>query len=138
MNRTKLEREQLRQWLIKTRKKMKLTQKDLSFETGISINAIRNIEQGQRYGSKETWNEIYKILGDPTIPMNRSGKKIVVKINVHTGVVGSEKEDYIDFYESDFEGMNDEEKENYINEQAYEYMLSMITWNWEIEDKKVN
>ena len=79
MNRTKLEREQLRQWLIKTRKKMKLTQKDLSFETGISINAIRNIEQGQRYGSKETWNEIYKILGDPTIPMNRSGKKIVVK-----------------------------------------------------------
>jgi transcriptional regulator with XRE-family HTH domain len=138
MNRTKLEREQLRQWLIKTRKKMKLTQKDLSFETGISINAIRNIEQGQRYGSKETWNEIYKILGDPTIPMNRSGKKIVVKINVHTGVVGSEKEDYIEFYESDFEGMNDEEKENYINEQAYEYMLSMITWNWEIEDKKVN
>ena len=117
---------------------MKLTQKDLSFETGISINAIRNIEQGQRYGSKETWNEIYKILGDPTIPMNRSGKKIVVKINVHTGVVGSEKEDYIEFYESDFEGMNDEEKENYINEQAYEYMLSMITWNWEIEDKKVN
>lgn len=138
MNRTKLEREQLRQWLIKTRKKMKLTQKDLSFETGISINAIRNIEQGQRYGSKETWNEIYKILGDPTIPMNRSGKKIVVKINVHTGVVGSEKEDYIEFYESDFEGMNDEEKENYINEQAYEYMLSMITWNWEIEDKKVH
>ena len=138
MNRTKLEREQLRQWLIKTRKKMKLTQKDLSFETGISINAIRNIEQGQRYGSKETWNEIYKILGDPTIPMNRSGKKIVVKINVHTGVVGSEKEDYREFYESDFEGMNDEEKENYINEQAYEYMLSMITWNWEIEDKKVN
>ncbi|RXD25417.1 XRE family transcriptional regulator, partial [Acinetobacter baumannii] len=102
MNKTNLEREQLRQWLIKTRKKMKLTQKDLSLETGISINAIRNIEQGQRFGSKETWNKFYKVLGDPCQSVAKSGRKIVVKVEVHTGYVRSESKDYLEFYESDF------------------------------------
>lgn len=133
MNKTNLEREQLRQWLIKTRKKMKLTQKDLSLETGISINAIRNIEQGQRFGSKETWNKFYKVLGDPCQSVAKSGRKIVVKVEVHTGYVGSESKDYLEFYESDFEGMSEIEKENFINEQAFEYMLSMVEWHWEIE-----
>lgn len=133
MNKANSEREQLRQWLIRTRKKMKLTQKDLSLETGISINAIRNIEQGQRFGSKETWNKFYKVLGDPCQSVAKSGRKIVVKVEVHTGYVGSESKDYLEFYESDFEGMSEIEKENFINEQAFEYMLSMIEWNWEIE-----
>ena len=133
MNKTNLEREQLRQWLIKTRKKMKLTQKDLSLETGISINAIRNIEQGQRFGSKETWNKFYKVLGDPCQSVAKSGRKIVVKVEVHTGYVRSKSKDYLEFYESDFEGMSEIEKENFINEQVFEYMLSRIEWHWEIE-----
>lgn len=112
---------------------MKLTQKDLSLETGISINAIRNIEQGQRFGSKETWNKFYKVLGDPCQSVAKSGRKIVVKVEVHTGYVRSESKDYLEFYESDFEGMSEIEKENFINEQVFEYMLSRIEWHWEIE-----
>lgn len=129
-----LERENLRKWLINTRKKNRLTQKELSLETGISINAIRNIEQGQRFGSNETWEKIYKVLGNPNDPVEFSGEIIRVKVNVHTGLVGSDNEDYIEFYESEFDGMNEKEKEDYIEKQAFEHMLSLISWHWEIEN----
>ena len=47
-----------KEWLKKQREKAKLTQKELADNTGISVNAIRNIEQGQRLGSIETWTKI--------------------------------------------------------------------------------
>ena len=53
-----------KEWLKKQREKAKLTQKELADNTGISVNAIRNIEQGQRLGSIETWTKIERFFNE--------------------------------------------------------------------------
>ena len=45
-------------WLKEMRKKHNITQKELANKTGLSIHSLQNIEQGQRKGSKESWEKI--------------------------------------------------------------------------------
>lgn len=60
-----------------------------------------------------------------------------IYIKVSTGYVGSDSEDYIEIDEYDLEGMSKREKEDYINEQAFEHMITnMIDWTWWEEDKE--
>ena len=60
-----------------------------------------------------------------------------IRIKVSTGYVGSDSEDYIEIDECELEGMSEEEKDDYINEQAFEYMImNMIDWTWWEEDKE--
>lgn len=51
-------------WLKAARKEKGLTQKELASKIGISVNALSNIEQGQRIGSDETWNKIANFFGE--------------------------------------------------------------------------
>lgn len=51
-----------KEWLIKTRKELKLTQKQLAANCGVNLSTIQNIEQGKRLGSSETWEEIENYL----------------------------------------------------------------------------
>lgn len=54
-----------------------------------------------------------------------------INIKVSTGYVGSDNEDYIEIEEEVLEGMSKVEKEMYINEKAFEYMVeNMIDWTW--------
>ena len=54
-----------------------------------------------------------------------------INIKVSTAYIGSTSEDYIEIDEHELEGMSEQEKEEYINEQAFEYMISnMIDWTW--------
>ena len=60
-----------------------------------------------------------------------------IRIKVSTGYVGSDSEDYIEIDECELEGMSEKEKDDYINEQAFEYMImNMIDWTWWEEDKE--
>ena len=51
-------------WLKAARREKGLTQKELASKIGISVNALSNIEQGQRIGSDETWNKIADFFGE--------------------------------------------------------------------------
>ena len=51
-----------KEWLIESRQKAGLTQQQLADRSGISVAAIRNIEQGNRDGSYETWNTLITTL----------------------------------------------------------------------------
>lgn len=55
------------EWLIKTRKAAGLTQSELANRSGISIGALRNIEQGQRIGSVDTLEKLNSALGTISI-----------------------------------------------------------------------
>ena len=47
-----------KEWLKKNRKRVNLTQEELAEKLSLSTDAIRNIEQGKRLGSLETWKKI--------------------------------------------------------------------------------
>lgn len=47
-----------KEWLKSMRKKLNITQKQLSDESGVNKLTIENIEQGRRKGSEETWKAI--------------------------------------------------------------------------------
>lgn len=54
-----------------------------------------------------------------------------IRIKVSTGYIGSDNEDYIEIEDWEIKGMSEKEKEAYIGEQAFEYMMSnMIDWTW--------
>lgn len=54
-----------------------------------------------------------------------------IKISVSTGYVGSRKEGILEFEDQEFEGMTQEEKDNYINSEVLDYMLGdMLDWTW--------
>ena len=52
-----------KEWLIESRQKAGLTQQQLADRSGVSVAAIRNIEQGTREGTDGTWESIIKGLG---------------------------------------------------------------------------
>ena len=52
-----------KEWLIESRQKAGLTQQQLADRSGISVAAIRNIEQGNRVGNNETWLSLINGLG---------------------------------------------------------------------------
>lgn len=51
-------------WLIASRQNAGLTQQQLADASGVAPSTIRNIEQGQRTGSIETWRRIKLALLD--------------------------------------------------------------------------
>lgn len=51
-------------WLIEARINNGLTQQELAHKSGISVASIRNIEQGQRKGSLETWRKLHDVLDE--------------------------------------------------------------------------
>ena len=54
-----------------------------------------------------------------------------IRIKASTGYIGSDIEDYIEIEDWEIKGMSEKEKEAYICEQAFEYMMSnMIDWTW--------
>lgn len=59
-----------------------------------------------------------------------------VKLNVSTGFVGADYEDEVEIDDSEFDGMSEEEKEEYINKEYVEPFLyeHVEAWYEEITD----
>ena len=59
-----------------------------------------------------------------------------VKLNISAGFAGADYEDEVEIYDSELEGMSEEEKEEYINKEYVEPFLydRIEAWYEEIED----
>lgn len=58
-----------------------------------------------------------------------------INIKVSTGYIGADNEDYIEIEECEVANMTKVEKENYINQLAFDYMIeNMIDWTWWSEE----
>lgn len=59
-----------------------------------------------------------------------------IKLNISTGYAGADYEDEVEIDDSEFEGMSEEEKEEYINEEYVEPFLHerIDAWYEEIKD----
>lgn len=56
-----------------------------------------------------------------------------IKVSVSINLVGCTAEDEIEIDDEDLIGLSEEEKEDYINEVAWEYVIdNMIDWIWEV------
>jgi hypothetical protein len=53
-----------------------------------------------------------------------------IEVWVATNRVGSKVTRTINIPDEDFEGMNQEEKENYIDQEAQLVLWEMIEWGW--------
>lgn len=71
-------------WLIAARQDAGLTQQQLADASGVAPSTIRNIEQGQRTGSLETWRRIKFALLDSSEDITNIKKNIATYGENHT------------------------------------------------------
>jgi hypothetical protein len=54
-----------------------------------------------------------------------------VTVYVSTGFVGSRREEEIEIDDEDIAGMTEQERDDYIDDQAREVLWELINWGWE-------
>lgn len=90
-----------KEWLIKHRKDLGLTQSDFAKRCNLTISTIQNIEQGKRLGSPDTWAKIEEALNsinDPLPIYNINFSDMIGKLYKQIDLYGGEYSVYL-FYE---------------------------------------
>jgi hypothetical protein len=55
-----------------------------------------------------------------------------MKIEMHVGLVsGRTRREVTEIDDANFEGLSDEEREEWINEYTYQWMNELLHWGWE-------
>lgn len=111
-----------KEWLIESRQKAGLTQQQLADRSGVSVHAIRNIEQGTREGSSETWKALITALENRTYTLVEVIEELKgYKIEYQTiyGIIGGLKYDDFSRLHDDFFAItifrNDDNLQFYVN-----------------------
>ncbi|HGT1414572.1 TPA: hypothetical protein ACMV83_002321 [Clostridioides difficile] len=86
--------------------------------------------------SKDKENELKSVLIGEKFSLNRRVLNMRVNVCVKTNKVGSDCELEFEIDDDDLKDMSDEEREDYIDKIAWEYVFeNFIDWNWyEVED----
>lgn len=57
---------------------------------------------------------------------------MIIYAHVNTGYVGCDRREEIEIYDDDIEGMNEQQRNDYIDEVVREWMFDQIEWGWSL------
>lgn len=113
--------------LINLRKIVNLTQKELADKSGVSINTIAKIEQGQRNGTKETWDQLLQVINSTDTENNSLEIPHYLKISRYEELL--ERKQTILKFKEEYKDLNSERLNDLIK-----YFEDII--DYEIDQRK--